>query len=94
MSHRKTGSHAVLLATVDPGWQPTHFGTMPPLIASTRWYARKLHLHEAVAIVRTFNTQRLQGRTDGQWLLLVVHPRSCGRYIGRVESRLRKEVRS
>ena len=81
---RSKGQHGVLLAHVDPGWKPTHFGTMPPIITSTAWYARKLHLHEAAAIVRTFNTQRLQGRADGQWLLLVVHPRSCARYIGRV----------
>jgi len=81
---RSKGSHAVLLATVDPGWKPAHFGTHPHVILSARWYSRGLHLHEALAVCRTFNTQRLEGRTDGQWCLLVIHPRSCQRYIARV----------
>ena len=90
MSQRKTGRHAVLLCQVPADWRPTHYGTHPSSILAAEWLGKKLHLHQAEAVVRLHNTRRLQS-PDGSWLLLVIHPRSCQRYIGRVVA---KGVRS
>ncbi len=61
----------VLIVRTPLGWRPNGVHSMPSMIQSARWLARRLTIREANAAARVWNKAHLQREFRGEWALSV-----------------------
>jgi hypothetical protein len=67
--------NAVIIVTVPDDWRPTRVFHLPPSFSEAKYYAKRLPLHMAIEVARTYNRQRLleanAGQPIGTWALQI-----------------------